>query len=236
MRMGSVSVMLVKLLGVLSVMSLGTRGRRLRRLRRRGSKSNTKMVLDLLLLLVWSAHVVSHIHVFVSTVIIAVYISVSDTVRTLLGVEQAKLGAFLRRIGPLRCHLLSPSASEGVVFGSDCMRMIVVVTCANLFGIEVGLVAYGGTTSYPFKLSRRKLPLSLGMFFDVLFPSTTDVTSTHKLCMFFKPRRNSSGAMDITLDKVDALLDFLFLSPRLELGYVGKDECVSIVISSSTVR
>lgn len=114
--------------------------------------------------------------------------------------------------------------------------MIVVVTSAHLLGIEVSLVAYGGTTPYPFKLSGRKLSLSLGVFLDVLFPSTSDVTSTDELCMFFETRRNGSGTMDITLDKVDALLDFLFLPPRLELCYVGKDECVSVVISSSTVR
>lgn len=114
--------------------------------------------------------------------------------------------------------------------------MTIVVTCAYLLGIEVGLVANGGPTSYPFKLSRRKLSLSLGVFLDVLFPSTSDVTSADKLCMFFESRRNGSGTMDIALDKVDALLDFLFLPPRLELCYVGKDECVSVVISSSTVR
>lgn len=225
--MGSVCVMLVKLLRVLGVMGLWTRGRGLRwlRLRRSGSKSNPKMMLNLLFFLVWSANVMSHVHVLVSSVVIAISVPVtSDAVGTLLGVEQAKLCAFLGRIRPFSCHLLSPSASERVVFGSDCMRMIVVVTSAHLLGIEVSLVAYGGTTPYPFKLilaissyahccseggshlSGRKLSLSLGVFLDVLFPSTSDVTSTDELCMFFETRRNGSGTMDITLDKVDALL------------------------------
>lgn len=155
--MRSVSVMLVHLLRMLGVVGRWAgRGRRrllLLRLRGCGTKSNTKMMLNLLFLIVWPTEMMSHIHVPVIYIVITVIPSVvSDAVRALLRVEQAKLGTFLRRIGPFRRHLLSPSASEGVIFNSDRMRVIVVVTRANLFGIEVGFVAYGGATADSFKL------------------------------------------------------------------------------------
>lgn len=44
------------------------------------------------------------------------------------------------------------------------------------------------------------------MFLDVLFPSTSDVTSAHKLRMFLEAWGDCSRAMHIALDKVDALL------------------------------
>lgn len=158
--MRSISVMLVHLLRVLGVVGrwAGRRGRLLLLLLLRrsgcGTKSNTKMMLDLLFLVVWPTEMMSHIHVPVVSVVITIIPSVvSGAVRALVRVEQAKLGAFLRRIGPFRRHLLSPSASEGVIFDSDGMRVIVVVTRANLLGIEVGLVAYGGATADSFKLT-----------------------------------------------------------------------------------
>lgn len=109
-------------------------------------------MLDLLFLIILTTIMPNAIHSPIVSIIVAIRITIRPRAPTLRGVEQTQLRAFLGRVGALVRHLLPPTTSEGIVLRSNGVRVGTVITCADLLGVEVGLVAYGCTAANTFEL------------------------------------------------------------------------------------
>ena len=132
-----------------------------------------------------------------------------------------------------------------------------LTTSANLFGIVIGLVAYGSRTPLPFKLQAEGVriaskgkrhnmarthfpaghfPDSVWMFLDVFLPPAPRVPRAYEFGVILEAWWNGFAAVSVAFDELDHLSFLLLLTPCVKSLEIWEYEGITVFVIARTIR